>query len=426
MPKKIWVVSELYYPEETSTGYLLTKIAEGLAQHYPVNVLCGQPTYAARGLRMPARETHNGVNIQRCLSTALNKDILPFRLINFITISCSVFVKAVQQIGRDDCVLVVTNPPSLPFLLVLACRLRGAKCLLLIHDLYPELLVAVGKVKPHSVLTTFLNWLNKRLYASMERIIVIGRDMRTRALEKLSSNHQRIVFIPNWADVEDVVPGRRDQNALLHELRLTNKFVVQCAGNMGYPNDIESIAESACKLKSRQDIHFLFIGSGAKKRWLEDYVKDNALQNVTILPNQPRGEQSNFINACDAAIITLVAGMLGVSMPSRTYNTLSAGKPIIGVVDARSELAKVVEEEGVGWIVPPSQPDKLVEAILDAQAHPERLAEMSLRARSAAENKYSLDKIIEAYLSVFRSLDCSRQEQATRTSQTQRRVKQTP
>ena len=75
--KKLWIVSELYYPETSSTGYILTKIAEGLAaKAIPVSVLCSQPTYSARGTRASSREKRNRVNIHRCLGTTLNKDIL--------------------------------------------------------------------------------------------------------------------------------------------------------------------------------------------------------------------------------------------------------------------------------------------------------------------------------------------------------------
>ena len=90
--QRVWVVSELYSPELTSTGYFLTGIAEGLAGVYDVFVLCGQPSYWARGVRAPRRELLNGVNVKRCLATTLDKNNPPYRLINLVTISISVFV----------------------------------------------------------------------------------------------------------------------------------------------------------------------------------------------------------------------------------------------------------------------------------------------------------------------------------------------
>ena len=403
MPQRIWLVSELYYPEETSTGYYITKIAEGLAGRFDVHVLCGQPTYSARGLRASRKETHNGVDIERCTGTTLDKNVLLFRLINILTLSLSTFFRAVFQFQRGDRVLVVTTPPSLPFIVGLASRIRGARFLLLIHDNYPEILIAVGKVKEDAVLVRLMNRANKRLYKGAEKIIVVGRDMKELVANKLDSDAVPIVTIPNWAELERVDPAPRASNALLAEFGLLDKFVLLYAGNMGYPNDLESIMWCAEQLSQRDEFHFLFIGTGVKKSWLEARVKKSDLRNVTILPPRPRDDQTKFLNACDVALISLVEKMRGVSMPSRTYNTLAAGKPMIGIADAKSELAMVICEEQVGWIVPPFEGKLLLAAIEEAQSQPSLLAEMGERARVAAEKKYSLQKAVADYLQIFGS-----------------------
>jgi glycosyltransferase involved in cell wall biosynthesis len=405
MSQRIWLVSELYYPEETSTGYYITKIAEGLAGHFEVHALCGQPTYSARGVRAPRTEIHKGVAIERCIGTTLDKNVLLFRLINLITLSLSTFFRAIAQFKRGDRVMVVTTPPSLPFIVAIACRLRGASYLLLIHDNYPEILIAAKKAKPEGALVGLMNRMNKRLYKGAEQIIVVGRDMKNLLARKMNGDAKRIVTIPNWAELERVDPAPRRQNALLAELGLTDKFVLLYAGNMGYPNDLESILWCAEKLLARDEFHFLFIGSGVKKRWLEATVKKNGLRNVTVLPPRPRDDQTNFLNACDIAVISFVDQMLGVSMPSRTYNTLAAGKPMIGIADANSELAMVIREEQVGWVVPPGKPEELFQAMIEAQSSAGQLAEMGARARLAAEEKYSLDKAVKDYLAVFNGRD---------------------
>jgi glycosyltransferase involved in cell wall biosynthesis len=405
MINRVWIVSELYYPEDTSTGYFLTRIAEELAYDFPVHVLCSQPTYSARGVRAPFREQRNGVNIQRCRATTLNKDNLLFRLVNLVTISLAIFVSAVFQINRRDCVIVVTNPPLLPFVVATACWLRGVPCLLCIHDVYPEVLTAVGMMQSEASWTGLIRWFTRLLYGSMKRIIVLGRDMKRVVAQKLGQTYTPIVIIPNWGDIDQIVPSQRNHNALLHELGLTNKFVVQYAGNMGRTHGLESLLESARKLSEKSKIHFLFAGWGAKKRWLEETVQKECLHNVTILANRPRDDLHNLLNACDVAIISFVPGMAGVSVPSRMYNIMAAGKPIIAVADSDSELALVVQEEQIGWIVPPDQPDRITEAILEAQAHPDWLAKMGLRARQAAEEKYSLPLVIEAYRTLIHSLE---------------------
>ena len=281
MQNKVWIVSELYYPEETSTGYFLTKIAEGLSPYFSTHVLCSQPTYSARGISAPVREVHRGVTIRRCRATTLNKDVFLFRLVNLLTISLSMFLHAVCSFNGKDIVLVATNPPALPFFIAAACSMRGAKCVLLVQDVYPESLVATGLLNPQSFLVSMLNRLNRRLYRAMEIISVLGRDMEDLVRKKLANCTMRIVVIRNWADVDQIVPSPREQNELLKQLDLLGKFVAQYAGNIGRVHGIETLLKTAIILQREDsDIHFLFIGSGAKKIWLENAVKENGLENV--------------------------------------------------------------------------------------------------------------------------------------------------
>ncbi len=404
MLKRVYVVSELYYPEETSTGYFLTRIAEGLAQEHPVNVLCSQPTYSARGIRSPDREHRNGVDIQRCRGTTLNKDRLTPRLVNVVTISLSIFLHALSRFRPHDVVLVVTNPPALPFLVSLACWLRRATCLLLIHDVYPEVLVATGMLPSHSLGVRLISWFTTRLYRRVDRIIVLGRDMRDLVARKLGLDPEKIVIIPNWADVDEIRLAPNAQTRLSQALHLSEKFVLQYSGNMGRTHDLEILIECARKLHDRPDIHFLIIGWGAKRRWLEETVSVHQMSNVTLLANRPRDELADSLNACDVGMISFVHGMAGISVPSRMYNIMAAGKPIIAVADEDAELALVVKEEQIGWVVPPGDVDQLVAAILEAHGNPARLTEMGQRARQVAETKYSFERVIESYRSLIQGL----------------------
>lgn len=396
--KRVWVISELYYPEETSTGYFLTCTAEGLVQHFPVSVLCSQPTYAARGQRAARYEVHNGVQIHRCWGTTFNKDRLLLRLVNMVTITLSIFFNALLRIRPGDCVLVVTNPPPLPFAVSFICTLRRAHCILIIHDVYPEVLVATDIASPRSMLTRFVGWLNRLLYRSCARIVVLGRDMRKLAQRKLLPNDRRVTIIENWSDLHLVQPQFRADNALLNELQIADKFVLQYAGNMGRTHGLEYLVASARQLVHiHPEIHFLFVGTGAKKDWLEQTVKKENLSTITLLGKQPRSQLSKLLNACDVAVITYREGMSGVSVPSRMYNIMAAGKPIIAMADLDSELARVVMEEQIGWIVLPGDETGLVGAVLEASRQPVRLLEMGLRARRAAETKYSLERANHAY-----------------------------
>src|SRR5262249_43660228 len=146
----------------------------GLADDFDVQVICGQPTYSSRGTCAPRRERRNGVQIHRCWGTTLDKDKLAYRILNSFTISLSVFGFGAWNIEARDRVLVVTNPPFLPFMMAIVCWLRGAKCFLCVHDVYPEVLTAIGFTRPNGILTRIIAWLNRLLYRRMERVIVLG------------------------------------------------------------------------------------------------------------------------------------------------------------------------------------------------------------------------------------------------------------
>ena len=397
---RLWVITELYYPENNQTGYYLTKIAEGLAGKFEVKVICGQPNYAARGIRAAKNEIRNEVEIFRVWGTTWDKDVLAFRLINMLTLGASIFFKSLSKFKKNEDILVVSAPPSLPFLTAVAAKARRASYTLVIQDKYPETLIAVGKMKKNAVSVKILNNFNRWLYRGAKKIIVVGRDMRelveTQA-NKYSAAKTPIVVIQNWASLEEVEPAPRAENQILREHNLLEKFVFLYAGNMGHPQDLESIIYCAEKLKTDERFHFLFLGSGVKRKWLEKEVTEKQLKNITLLASRPRNEQKIFLNACDVGLVPLVKKMRGAAMPSRTYNLMAAGKPILALTEDHSEIARVIGEDKVGWFVPPCEPKKLLRMIYQIYAEREIIPQMAKRARESALEKYSLETAIEKY-----------------------------
>ena len=84
-------------------------------------------------------------------------------------------------------------------------------------------------------------------------------------------------------------------------------------------------------------------------------------------------------------------------MPSRTYNILAAGKPILALTEENSEVARVIDDDQVGWYVPPCEPEKLLEIIYRIFEEREKIPEMSKRARKAALEKHSQKVAVEKY-----------------------------
>lgn len=391
---KVWFISELFYPEETSTGYILTKLAEGLVKDYDINVLTSN---RARQI-VPKSEVYRSIKIYRCFSTRFNKNNIFLRLINVASFNFSILISAINLLSKNDIVLVVTNPPILPYIVLLAAKKKKAKVFILVHDVYPDLLVPVGLLSPKSLAFRFWAWLNKLLFRKANLIIAISNDMKRLISDRYKSHflEQKIFVIPNWGEVDIIRPVEKSNCRIINNLGINDKFVVQYAGNFGRPNDLETIVEAVKILKQEENIYFLFAGNGAKRKWVEEQKQKYNFDNLTILGSFSRNEQQDILNASDVSLIALVKGMEGISVPSRFYNIMASGKPVIAIIDENTEIASIIKNEGIGWIVTPGNTNLLVNTILNA-LFDTSLKEKGLRSRWIVQERYNYEKILSLY-----------------------------
>ncbi|MEJ2139791.1 MAG: glycosyltransferase family 4 protein [Gammaproteobacteria bacterium] len=389
----VWVASELYYPDEQATGVFMTGIAEGLAARgLEVKALAAQPNSG----KVASHEFLNGVEVFRSWSTSFSKDFVPGRIINVLTTSFSMLFSALWRIRKNDVVLVVTNPPTLPYMIMLVCKIKRAKCIVRVDDVFPDNMHACNYYSNQSFIYKFFDWLTAWLYSNVDVLVVIGRCQEVLVQTK-TDNISEIRVITNWADVDDIGPDPEAGKQFLAELGLEGKLVLQWAGNMGFPHDVETILEAIEKLSVHEDVHFLIIGSGARRPWMEEQVKKKGLRNVTFLGLLPRSQQQAFLNGCDIGLSSLVDGYWGIAVPSRSYNILCAGKPILTVAQADGEISRLIVDKSVGWVVPPGDSDKFVEVVTGVLNDRSQLVEMGRRGRAVAEQEYSAAYIIDRY-----------------------------
>lgn len=398
---RIFVVSELFYPEETSTGYFVTRIAEGMARDARVTAICSKPTYSERSVEVLARETHNDVEILRVRSTRLNKDNLFGRLINLVTFTISAAVCFGLRVRRGDTVLCLTNPPPLPMFVGLVAKLKGVRALLLVHDLYPEVLGVTGFLSERGLLYRALYHLFSWTYQLYDEVIVLGRDMQALVSKKLT-DQQVPVVIPNWGDVAAVHPLPRSENPFAIEHGLNDKTVIQFSGNLGRTHDLESVIRVANQFLHDPAICFLFVGYGGKAHLLGDLVGRNQPSNLVFLPRQPREMLGPMLACADATIIAFMDGMLGVSVPSRMYNVMAAGVPIIALCHHQSELALTVEELNCGWLLSVGDEAGLAELVRQIHssknsAGPSEAERRGENGRAGAQKFYSEAMVVDQF-----------------------------
>jgi colanic acid biosynthesis glycosyl transferase WcaI len=392
-PGKILVASQYYVPDPTTTAAYMTAIAEGLAVDHQVVALSGSrnsKSNPGQDQKKPAViEIHNwtppkGALIRRAIAISL--------------FAVRMFLSTFVQARRNDIVFCVTNPFTLPYAVIFAAKLRGAATALLIYDLYPEALERAELIRPHSLTARLIRFANTILFRSLDAIITIGRDVEPLLLAYRGVTPEKINFIPNWTLLP---PGYR-------ELTPDNRFragrhsqlIVGLSGNLGFTHSPRTVFEAARLLKEDKDIHLILSGWGIGWKQLRDLEAADKLDNVTLLDPVPEAELVEFLSAADVWIIPYRRNTAGVSVPSRLYNLLAIGRPIIVAAESCSEAAMVIREENIGWVVPPEDPRQLADTIRLAASDREATIRKGHRAAEAAR-KYSPDAAMARYRAVL-------------------------
>ncbi|MFR1081867.1 MAG: glycosyltransferase family 4 protein [Bacteroides cellulosilyticus] len=211
----------------------------------------------------------------------------------------------------------------------------------------------------------------------------------------------KISFIPIWAENRAIYPlDKRDTN-LYEKLKLEGKFVFQFAGNLGHAQGIDNLLAAIEKIDV-EDIHFLFIGGGAKFDEISSFISHRGQKNVSLLGFQDRSQQNDFLNACDIGIVTLNDGMYGLGVPSKSYNIWAAGKPILYIGDDNSEIALCIKEFTLGWIVSPNDPHALKNMIEFIYDNRNNLSSIRNNARTVSDTIFAKDQILERYYTLLK------------------------
>ncbi len=168
------------------------------------------------------------------------------------------------------------------------------------------------------------------------------------------------------------------------------------SGNIGRLHDIESIAIAA-KLLSNQAIQIVFIGDGAKLKILEQYQQEYKLNNILLLPFQPREIIPLSLTACDVSLVSLVPGAEKIIAPCKLYGMLSAGKAIVAISESGSYLDKLLTTYNCGVNCPPNQPQKLATILSDLADDLVGVKKMGENARKLYEEKYTFNRAVDEY-----------------------------
>jgi colanic acid biosynthesis glycosyl transferase WcaI len=389
-----------YWPDLSATGQLLTELAEDLVRihGWDVSVVCGYPLRSPAPL--PSSEWRNGVHIVRAAGSTLDPKQFVGRASNYLTYFASAMLRGLG-IRKPDVVVALTDPPIIGVAALAAARKAGAPFVFLCEDIFPEVATLLEDFRSGAV-NDALTHVNRFLVRKAQRIIALGETMKRRLVEGKGANPASITVIHNWADCSAVAPGPRD-NPFARQHGLVDKFVALHAGNIGLSQDLEIVLHAADQLRDREDIAFVFVGEGAKKKDLQDIAARRELRNVMFLPFQPRETMDQSYATADVSLISLKRGLAGVIVPSKVYNVLASGRACVAAVERDCEVADIIQRTGCGYVVEPGDATALRARVVELAANRQRAQAMGVAARNAAL-EFDRPKQVAAYDALLREV----------------------
>jgi colanic acid biosynthesis glycosyl transferase WcaI len=353
---KIVVASQHYPPDPSTTAAIMAEIACRIAGDHEVVVLSGSSG------ALPASQTGPGKpRVVAVKNRMAGKAALVRRGASELLFAVRTFLALTRELRRGDVVLTVTAPFMLPYAVAAAARLKGARSALIMHDLFPDVLVMAGLLKPGSIITMTMRAANGLMFRALNAVITIGRDAERPLLSYSGMTRNKIRFIPNWATLVAAPRPVTADNPF--RKALSAGFVVGLSGNLGFTHDPEIVFEAARLLRDEPDTHFLLSGWGIGFERLKQLQTEANLPNVSFVGRVEDAELEPFLAAANLWIIPYRKDVAGVSVPSRFYNLLAVGRPVVLVSEPEAEAALTVVENGLGWVVTPGRADQLAEAI---------------------------------------------------------------
>jgi glycosyltransferase involved in cell wall biosynthesis len=398
---RILILNQAYWPDVVATAQHMTDWAEHLVSRgHDVTVIASRSVYGKQGAVLSKAETHNGVKIIRVGSNRFGKRGLVSRALDFAKFHVLAGWKALAG-KRPDIIVCLTTPPFIGVVGYLTRALRRSRYVQYEMDIYPDVAVALGALKKNSLAHRFFERVHRRLLNAAARIVVLGRDMDALIASKGIAEKKRVLVTP-WADPDEIVPVPRGQNAFRKEHGLEDKFVITYSGNLGLGHDITTICSAMEQLGTDPAVRFVFIGGGKRMEEIKKFAAGKNFVPPLILEYQPREKLPETLSAADAHLITQAPGTTGLIVPSKLYGILAAGRPILYIGPADTEVALTVKEHSLGHIIQIGDTPAFLAAVRQLQSTDS--AALESKARDVLRKNYSRQVNCEKLTAMVESL----------------------
>lgn len=389
-----------YFPPETGAAQnRLSDLAARLAAAgHEVVVLTAVPSYPKgqifdkyRG-RFLATEGENGYRIVRIWTVVTNNKDFLRRILAYVSFAILALVVGAFKVEKTD-ILYVESPPL--FLAVAGFvlgKLKQAKFVLNVSDLWPESAVALGILR-NPWLVRWATRVEEHLYRRAS--LVTGQTQGIINSIRSRCPQTATLLLTNGVSPEflaDVEVARATRERARKEFGFGARLIVAYTGVHGLAQGLETIICTADLLKEYEDIQFLFLGDGPEKSRLQAMTIDKKLSNVRFLASQPSSRMPEVLAAIDISLVPLRRhDLFRGAIPSKLFEAMGAGVPVVVGIDG--EARSLVELSGGGLVVEPESPNELARAVLLLYRDPILRNSLSVRGRKYIHRFYNRAQI---------------------------------
>jgi len=342
--------------------------------------------YKGRGVVI---EEIEGIKIVRTSIYATKSKSFTKRLRNYLSFTFSSVLQGARHLDNQDFIITESPPIFLGFSGYVLAKLKRAKYVFNISDLWPESAIKLG-VLHNKLFIKLAVWLEEFCYSRAVAVTCqtqgIVDDIVNRGFDK-----NKVHLITNGVNTELFKSENRDEN-FRREIGIENKFALCYAGIHGIAQGLEVIINAAEIVKEEENIQFVFVGDGPEKQDLINMVKEKGLKNVTFLPLQPKTNMPKIVASMDAAIIPLKKlELFKGALPSKMFETLASEVPII--LPVQGEAAKLINNANAGIVVEPENSKEIADAVLKLYNDIELRNNLGRNGRAYVMENYARENI---------------------------------
>ncbi len=403
---RLVVLCPHFAPDLAPTGVVMTRIVSELAARgHELHVVTSLPWYRNHAIEpgwggrlWRTEKTEWGSIIRVHPFPGKSKSNLLRRALGFIAFSYAVGIRSVHADGlpfKVDGVLAMSPPLTLGLTGWFTKIIRRAPLVFNIQDVFPDAAIQTGAISNRKIIAA-AKWLERMSYQRSDAVVLLSQDLRANIANKIDKRfHQRLHVIPNFVDTHAISPQSR-MTAYRSELGIGDQLVVMYAGNVGFSQSLNLVVDAAAKFP---DIAFVINGDGAARKKLEEDCAQ--LTNVYFGDYQPIERLSEVLATGDIHLVPLRAGLASVSVPSKSYSILAAGRPMLAAIDPGTEIPNMLQQSGAGVAVEPDNSTAFIEALRQLVSGREQLREMGSRGRAWVETHASPASVAAQYEAIF-------------------------